>query len=200
MKIRQNEEEDKKSKDNCLVKLQHAGKTGKGRLSKQILYNLRNRIPIQNLIENELGLQNHMDSGIFRFECPLCSSFHTSVMKNKNLARCFDCKINFNTIDMVMEVRKTGFRQSADFLLNFLNTKQEEKPDVRGAGTPLRIGKVLSKSNFSKSLPDKKINHDSIKSLEKDIDDLKYRIDQLQKFIVNVFSKKRQSNNGRINE
>ncbi len=98
------------------------GKSGNGRLSKQFLHDLRNKIPVRGLIENELGVRCETESGIFRFECPLCASFHASVMKTQNLARCFVCEINFNPIDMVMAVKKTEFRQSADFLANLLES------------------------------------------------------------------------------
>ena len=190
MENKQNKKKIKKSKDNC-VKFKRTEKTGKGRLSKQTLYNLRNSISIKNLIINELGLQNHMDSGVFRFECPLCSSFHTSIMKNKNLARCFDCEINFNTIDMVMEVRKTGFRQSTDFLISFLERMPEGKADSGKTSKPVKINNIISKSNLSGSQPEQEISHVRIESMKKDINDLKYRIDQLQKFVINEFSGKR---------
>jgi hypothetical protein len=56
--------------------------------------------------------------GFFRFLCPLCNEFQTAVNPNTNLARCFRCEKNFNTIDLVMAVKKCGFKDSVLFLKN----------------------------------------------------------------------------------
>jgi len=48
--------------------------------------------------------------------CPLCNGFDTAVNPRTNLARCFACEKNFNTIDLVMLVRQADFVQSTKFL------------------------------------------------------------------------------------
>ena len=59
-----------------------------------------------------VGWQN----GCFRFLCPFCTGFDTAVNLKTNLARCFRCEKNFNTIDLVMAVRQADFVHSVKFL------------------------------------------------------------------------------------
>ena len=84
--------------------------------SSQQLYVLRNDINVEMLIEKTLRIPCRVTEGCFRFMCPLCSGFDTAVNPKTNLARCFDCEKNFNTIDLVMLIRQAGFVQSVKFL------------------------------------------------------------------------------------
>jgi len=86
------------------------------RFSKDELYLLRNNIPIELLIEKTLKIPSKNTQGIFRFLCPSCNDFYTSVNFKNNLAKCFSCKNNFNTIEMVIEVKKIPFVQAVKFL------------------------------------------------------------------------------------
>jgi hypothetical protein len=52
-----------------------------------------------------------------RFRCPLCHNFHTATNPKTNLARCFDCRKNFNPIDIVMAVGNCSFVDAVEFLL-----------------------------------------------------------------------------------
>ncbi len=183
------------------------GKFGNRRLSKQLLHDLRNLIPIQHLIEKELGIQHHMDGKYFRFKCPKCSSFHTSVMKTINLAKCFDCQNRFNPIDMVMAVRKTEFIQSADYLINLLETVPLNKPVIHKSGNigdiqsfvrrntsgdPVPITSVIRSMQQLKvpnTFPDEKLTEQRVQNLEKEIEKLKKRIEQIYKFIEDEFVK-----------
>jgi hypothetical protein len=80
--------------------------------SSSQLYAMRNEINIEMLIEKTLGIPSRVTKGCFRFLCPLCNGFDTAVNPKTNLARCFRCEKNFNTIDLVMLIRKTNFVQS----------------------------------------------------------------------------------------
>lgn len=82
---------------------------------------LRNQIPIDALITDLLHLPAQNTANIFRFQCPLCHNFHTATNPKTNLARCFDCCINFNPIDLVMTVEKCGFLEAVNFLKNHFN-------------------------------------------------------------------------------
>lgn len=84
--------------------------------SSSQLYALRNEINVQMLIEKTLLIPSRMTEGCFRFLCPLCRAFDTAVNPKTNLARCFRCKKNFNTIDLVMLIRQANFVQSVKFL------------------------------------------------------------------------------------
>ncbi len=79
---------------------------------------LRNQIPIDEVIINLLNLEVRNDHEILRFRCPLCDNFHTATNHETNLARCFDCKINFNPIDLVLTVGNCGFLDAVKILKN----------------------------------------------------------------------------------
>lgn len=83
------------------------------------LHILRNDIAIDALIEKALCIPSRMADGYFRFLCPLCKESNTAVNPETNLARCFGCKHNFNTIDLVMTIRKLNFVQSVRFLQDY---------------------------------------------------------------------------------
>ena len=84
--------------------------------SKSELYILRNEIDVRMLIEKTLCIPCRVAQGCFRFSCPLCQGVNTAVNPKTNLARCFACEKNFNTIDLVMLIRQTDFVHSAKFL------------------------------------------------------------------------------------
>lgn len=88
----------------------------KTRFSKQQLFDLRNKIPVDMLIRDQLLIPSKIRDGVFRFLCPKCNEFQTGVNPATNLARCFRCERNFNTIDLVMEIKGYGFKDSVLFL------------------------------------------------------------------------------------
>ena len=91
--------------------------------SKQLLYQLRNDIDINWLIADKLQLQRRFNQ-IWRFQCPVCGQFNTATQVKNNLARCFDCSKNFNTIDLVIYSKKINFAPSIQFLVNCLPAQQ----------------------------------------------------------------------------
>ena len=86
------------------------------RFTRNELFELRNHIPINALIENRLKIPSKISEGQFRFLCPLCGEFHTATNPKTNLARCFRCERNFNTIDMVMTCESTSFVETVHTL------------------------------------------------------------------------------------
>lgn len=86
------------------------------RYAKQTLRRLRNEIPIAILIADILELPCKNAEGYFRFLCPLCGGFDTATNPKTNLARCFSCQENFNTIDLTMTVKRHNFREAVQFL------------------------------------------------------------------------------------
>jgi DNA primase len=86
------------------------------RFSSQELFELRNNIPVDILIRDHLQIPSKIRDGFFRFLCPFCNEFQTAVNPATNLARCFRCEKNFNTIDLVMVVKRCGFRDSVLYL------------------------------------------------------------------------------------
>ena len=102
------------------------------RFSAQQLFHLRNNIPIAGLIEHILQIPCKTRDGVFRFLCPQCNEFNTSIKTQTNLARCFRCETNFNTIDMVIAVKKTKFIEAADFLTECDSSSQLHKDTTGG--------------------------------------------------------------------
>ncbi len=86
------------------------------RFTRNELFELRNHIPINTLIERCLKMPAKLSEGRFRFLCPLCGEFQTATNPKTNLARCFRCEKNFNTIDMVMICEKATFVKTVNIL------------------------------------------------------------------------------------
>jgi len=100
----------------------------KNRFSSRELFELRNNIPLDMLIRDQLQVPSKIRDGVFRFLCPVCNEFQTAVNPTTNLARCFRCEKNFNAIDLVMEVRGCGFKDSVRFLKNLIETVPTQDP------------------------------------------------------------------------
>lgn len=86
------------------------------KLSKKVLYQFRNFIPLQMIIEHELKLPCKFSENYFRFLCPYCNEFQTAVNTKNNLGRCFHCQENFNPIDLVMAVKRLSFLDTIEYL------------------------------------------------------------------------------------
>jgi len=96
-----------------------------GYFTDDFLRRLRNDININEVI-GALGLETRPNTDFFRFRCPLCRGFHTATNPKTNLARCFDCKVNFNPIDLVMETTGCNFINSVAFLKKQMNVPRTE--------------------------------------------------------------------------
>ena len=88
----------------------------KRRFTGNELFKLRNSIPVDMLIRDHLNIPSKFSDGFFRFLCPVCNGFQTATNPSTNLARCFRCEKNFNTIDLVMIVKNVGFIESVKYL------------------------------------------------------------------------------------
>ena len=109
----------------------------KCRFTNHQLYTLRNDIAIDALIEKALCIPSRVAEGYFRFLCPSCKEFNTAVNPKTNLARCFHCEENFNTIDLVMTIRKLDFVESVRFLKEYhkKSVSVSQRDDYREATT-----------------------------------------------------------------
>jgi len=161
------------------------------RIPRHILRQIRNNVSIQPLIQNELGIKHTIDGKIFRFECPDCASFNTSIHKKTNLAKCFNCQSRFNPIDIVMAVRKTGFLETADFLQGFLGPGGAGMLRCRKLSEFKHISNVISESVIPDAVTDSSKHEKRISNMEKEIDKLQKRLEQLYKFFVNEISGRR---------
>ena len=92
-------------------------------ISKELLRQLRNDIPIEGLICRFLDIERKYSEGYLRFLCPICYEFNTATKKETNLARCFRCRKNFNPIDMVMAHCGLEFLETVQFLTPILQRR-----------------------------------------------------------------------------
>lgn len=112
----------------------------KKRFSSHELFELRNAIPVRWLIRDELQIPSKMSEGVFRFLCPVCHEFQTATHPTTNLARCFRCEKNFNTIDLVMADKGLGFRETVMFLKQILATMPNPDGDPAQAVRTVAAG------------------------------------------------------------
>jgi hypothetical protein len=110
------------------------------------LFKLRNLIPVDMLIKEQLDIPSKVSEGYFRFLCPVCNEFQTATNPKTNLARCFRCERNFNPIDLVMLVKGIGFVESVKYLKKLLPDnpdgpvapQQQLSKMAAGIGKPIR--------------------------------------------------------------
>ena len=98
------------------------------RYSPNLLFRLRNDIPVETVISGFLHIPSKISEGYFRFLCPICFEFNSAINPNANLARCFRCNKNFNPIDLVIAVRDCSFVHAVHFLQPLLLTPQDPPP------------------------------------------------------------------------
>jgi len=106
------------------------------RITDQELRHLRNHIDVAGLLE-QLDVPWKIREGYFPFLCPRCSDFHTATDPRTNLARCFRCRENFNTIDLVMIVRDLSFLDAIRFLRRCPKTSSRAPPIDYRERTPI---------------------------------------------------------------
>lgn len=170
------------------------------RYTRQHLFSLRNHIPIDRVID-ALSIPSSNQAGKYRFSCPTCNEQNTGVNPKTNLARCFSCEKNYNTIDLVMKVMNVGFLQSVAYLEKMKTDTQAAPPTPPPPPTThprnvIRRKEMVHISDAFKSLihskkPDNAIlNHSSsdknqaTTDLEKRVSILEHQIIQLTKKIT----------------
>ncbi len=167
----------------------------KPRFTDSQLWTLRNQIPIEQLIETQLRIPVKRDNNRLRFSCPLCHQYDTSILYPKNLARCFSCQKNFNTIELTMQWAKLDFVKSVLWLQTCLQTPNTHPINARkDQGGPKRhsfthiseiIPKILPqiKPTVSKSHHLEPTIVKRVDQMEKKIDTLDHKLDQLLKML-----------------
>ena len=97
---------------------------------RDLLYRLRNDIPLECLIADHLNWPCKRREGRFSFVCPRCGESLTAVHPRTNLARCFRCEENFNAIDFVMLATHRDFVDAVHFLTDLLPARPSTSPAV----------------------------------------------------------------------
>ena len=80
---------------------------------------LRNAISVVDVIV-DLGMATKTRGARLSFRCPDCRGYATATNKRTNLARCFRCERNFNTIELVLSQRSYSFREAVVYLERLL--------------------------------------------------------------------------------
>jgi DNA primase len=164
------------------------------RYTRRHLFTLRNHIPIDSVIE-ALVIPTSNRTGKYRFSCPVCNEQNTGINPKTNLARCFNCKKNYNTIDLVMKVMDVSFIQSVAYLEKLKADIQASSAHPTRPRKAARHNDMVHIGDVFKSLippkPDSAIrNHPSgdknqaITDLEKRVSNLENQITQLTKKIA----------------
>ena len=160
------------------------------RFSNQELYRLRNKIQVAILIEKVLGIPSRSTEGVFRFLCPLCNEVNTAVNSKTNLARCFRCEKNFNTIDLVMLEKKLDFVNTIDFLkdcLKSIPTQNHPRHQIveDKKQHPQHIGDILKSIIPPRVVPgpfeSSKSVDERILAIEQKLESLAYQIEEICK-------------------
>ncbi len=107
----------------------------------QQLFQVRNEIDIDWLINEKLNLKRQFKS-LWRFQCPVCQQFNTATQKKNNLARCFSCQQNFNTIDLVIYSKKMNFVPGVQFLLALLEKKVASNSRIHNLSSENKVIKT----------------------------------------------------------
>ncbi len=87
--------------------------------SRQLLYRIRNEIPLAVLLPH-LQWPHKTRDGRLCLVCPRCGELLTVVNPRTNLARCFRCEVNFNTIDLTMSIKECDFVDAVYHLQSLL--------------------------------------------------------------------------------
>jgi DNA primase len=95
---------------------------------RQLLYRLRNEIPLERVVAELLDWPCKRRDGRFCFVCPRCGESLTAVHPNTNLGRCFRCEENFNAIDFVMLATGRDFVEAVHFLEQHLPPSPTAQP------------------------------------------------------------------------
>jgi len=176
------------------------------RFTKHELFKLRNSIDINMLINKILKIPSKISQGHLRFLCPICSQFNTATKRQTNLARCFGCERNFNTIEMVMETKNLDFIKSAQFLQGLLaenNCKEmtgiKHSTSAQIRKEPVAIAALIKNMSIGKTKKlNENSNHDLARINQQDtmgeltdkINRLSKQLDQLKSFVIDQFIEK----------
>ena len=116
------------------------------RFSPQELTFLRNRVPITHVIKTLLDLPTRSTNSKLSFACPVCGGFDTSINAAHNLARCFDCRQNFNPIELVMHHLQIGFVDSVGWLKNRIQAAPAQNTPTCASNNhqPTALGDILA--------------------------------------------------------
>ena len=98
-------------------------------IDKELLRRLRNDLPMAAVIAalGRDGPPSKIRNGRFCFLCPRCNEMLAYVNPSNNLAHCFHCHANLNTIDL-MQMTGFDFLSAVELLARWLNEYERRRP------------------------------------------------------------------------
>lgn len=163
------------------------------RFSSEELSFLRNRVPIEQVIEALPGLACQHINGKLAFACPICGCFDTSVNAAHNLARCFACRQNFNPIELVMHQLKLGFVDGVRWLKKHMPVPpvpQTTSASNADNAQPTAIGDILS--DIMTLRPEDRSDEQSLESIVQRISRLEHHLGYLYRVLTALQSSRHQ--------
>lgn len=153
------------------------------RFSPNELSFLRNRVPVDCVIENLLELPTGSSHGKLSFACPVCGGFDTSINAAHNLARCFVCRQNFNPIELVMHHLQIGFVESVKWLKKRMPAAPTQNKTTCSGNKcqPTSVGDILA--DMMPTLSHSKSNGASPQSIPQRLSDLEHIVRHLYRVI-----------------
>ena len=170
------------------------------RFSKHELFRLRNSVDIKTLISATLQIPSKTCDAYLRFLCPICLYYDTATKRETNLARCFRCERNFNTIEIVMAAKRLNFVESVRYLQSLLpeNNRKEVTGNNHPPSTQARTEAVIDaitmnigtggarkpNGNSESDLVGTNQQNTTIEELNIRINQLSKQLDQLKSFVT----------------
>ena len=151
------------------------------RFSPKELSFLRNRVPVDRVIENMLELPTRRNHDKLSFACPVCGGYDTSINTAHNLARCFACRQNFNPIELVMHQLQIGFVESVKWLKNRIPATPPQNKALGNNYQPACVGDILA--DIMPTLAHGKLGAPSPQSITQRLSDLEHRVRHLYRVI-----------------
>ena len=98
-------------------------------ISAKLLRRLRNDLPMAFVIAalGRDGPPSKVRNGRFCFLCPHCNEMLAYVNPRNNLAHCFHCNANLNTIDLLLELGY-DFNSAVEMLERWSNEYERRRP------------------------------------------------------------------------
>jgi len=157
------------------------------RFSSQELRFLRNRVPIARVVETLFGSSIQNKSCKRLFACPICGGLDTSIHAAHNLVRCFLCRRNFNTIELVMHRMNIGFVDSVKWLQNRMSPVYQNIPTNKiDKAQPCAIGDILP--HVMPSVSQRKTDMPSLESIVEEISRLEQRLRHIDRVVSELQS------------
>jgi hypothetical protein len=116
----------------------------------------------------------------------VCKGFDTSINHKHNLARCFQCRQNFNPIELVMHQRRISFVDSVKWLKRHNGEAESDNASTRRIQPPTNIGDILPQ--LLPASPRKQTSNPTLETIMQRILNLERQVSKLSRLIEELHS------------